>query len=435
MYNVLVKNWDRNKYPIISGFVIVFLVLLTVVYKSNDKVPSKTMHQGTLSNASDFKTFKNFILDQIKSPFINIDYEIAKGDTIQKILKKYKVQNNEIQAVINQYRKYGSANKLLVGNKIEIIIEKSPSVDKNLVLKFSVPITKSTTIEIYRDSEDKIASKKIITKLYKKKILSENIIKKNLYSSAVNANINPDTIIEFARIFGFEIDFQRDIRKNDYFKILYEKYFDENGEFVKSGGILYAHMSVNGREISLYKFGSDKDYSYFDLNGKSVEKALMKTPINGARLSSPFGMRKHPILGYNKKHLGTDFAAPMGTPIMASGSGTVIRAKWCGGGGNCIKIKHNSTYETVYAHMSSFAKGIKVGKKVKQGQIIGYVGSTGMSTGPHLHYEVIVNGKKVNSQTLKLPSGKVLKDNERTEFEIHRIKTDVLIAELLDEKK
>ncbi len=434
MYNVLLKNWDRNKYPIISGFVIVFLVLLTVVYKSNDKVPSKTMHQGTLSNASDFKTFKNFILDQIKSPFINIDYEIAKGDTIQKILKKYKVQNNEIQAVINQYRKYGSANKLLVGNKIEIIIEKSPSVDKNLVLKFSVPITKSTTIEIYRDSEDKIASKKIITKLYKKKILSENIIKKNLYSSAVNANINPDTIIEFARIFGFEIDFQRDIRKNDYFKILYEKYFDENGEFVKSGGILYAHMSVNGREISLYKFGSDKDYSYFDLNGKSVEKALMKTPINGARLSSPFGMRKHPILGYNKKHLGTDFAAPMGTPIMASGSGTVIRAKWCGGGGNCIKIKHNSTYETVYAHMSSFAKGIKVGKKVKQGQIIGYVGSTGMSTGPHLHYEVIVNGKKVNSQTLKLPSGKVLKDNERTEFEIHRIKTDVLIAELLEKK-
>ena len=131
MYNVLLKNWDRNKYPIISGFVIVFLVLLTVVYKSNDKVPSKTMHQGTLSNASDFKTFKNFILDQIKSPFINIDYEIAKGDTIQKILKKYKVQNNEIQAVINQYRKYGSANKLLVGNKIEIIIEKSQSVDKN----------------------------------------------------------------------------------------------------------------------------------------------------------------------------------------------------------------------------------------------------------------------------------------------------------------
>ena len=167
------------------------------------------------------------------------------------------------------------------------------------------------------------------------------------------------------------------------------------------------------------------------MSGKSVEKALMKTPINGARLSSPFGMRKHPILGYNKKHLGTDFAAPMGTPIMASGSGTVVLAKWCGGGGNCVKIKHNSTYETVYAHMKSFAKGIRAGKKVKQGQVIGYVGSTGMSTGPHLHYEVIVNGKKVNSQTLKLPSGKTLKGDERKLFEIHRIKTDVLVAEIM----
>ena len=201
---------------------------------------------------------------------------------------------------------------------------------------------------------------------------------------------------------------------------------------VKTGSILFAHMSVNGREITLYKFGSDKSYGYFDVNGKSVEKALMKTPINGARLSSSYGMRKHPILGFNKMHMGTDFAAPMGTPIMASGSGTITRAKWCGGGGNCIKIKHNSTYETIYAHMKSFAQGMKVGKKVRQGQIIGYVGSTGMSTGPHLHYEVIVNGKKVNSQTLKLPSGKTLKDDERKKFEVHRIKTDVLVSELLN---
>jgi len=194
-------------------------------------------------------------------------------------------------------------------------------------------------------------------------------------------------------------------------------------------------MSVNGREITLYKFGDDENYGYFNINGKSVEKALMKTPINGARLSSSFSMRKHPILGFNKKHTGTDFAAPSETPIMASGSGTIVLAKWCGGGGNCIKIKHNSTYETIYAHMKSFARGMKKGKKVRQGEIIGYVGSTGMSTGPHLHYEVVVNGKKVNSQKLKLPSGKILKDNERKLFEVHRIKTDVLIAEMIAEKK
>ena len=434
MYQNLRKNWDKTKHFVLFGFIITFLLLFAVAYKSDEKIVKKSEISKDSLNVSDIKIFKQFLLDKIQSPFINVNYEINKGDTIQKILKKYKVQNNEIDAVINKYKKYGTPNQLLIGNKIDIIVEKKASKNKNSLLKFSVPTTKSITIEIAKDSENTFIAKKIITKLYKKKILSENIITKNLYSSATDAKINAETIIEFARIFGFEIDFQRDIRKNDYFKILYEKYFDEGGEFVKSGSIIYAHMSVNGREISLYKFGNDKDYGYFDLNGKSVEKALMKTPINGARLSSPFGMRKHPILGYNKKHLGTDFAAPMGTPIMASGSGTITRAKWGGGGGNCIKIKHNSTYETVYAHMRNFAKGMKVGKNVRQGQIIGYVGSTGMSTGPHLHYEVIVNGKKVNSQKLKLPSGKVLKDEERTQFEIHRIKTDVQIAELLEKK-
>jgi len=407
-----------------------------VINKNNTTIITKSeINKASYQDQdTDLSTLKKFLFDQIRSPFLNIKHEIKNGDTIEKILSKYEIKNNQIQKIINQYKKYGSPSQLLVGNIIDIIIEEDPSLEKKSILKFSAPITKSSNIEIVKNSDNQIVSKKIITKLYKKKILAENIISKNLYSSAEEANINPDTIIEFARIFGFEIDFQRDVRKNDYFKILYEKYFDENGEYIKSGSILYAHMSVNGREISLYKFGDDKGYGYFDINGKSVEKALMKTPINGARLSSSFGKRKHPILGYTKLHTGTDFAAPSGTPIMASGSGTVTRAKWCGGGGNCIKIKHNSTYETIYAHMKSFAKGMKIGRKVRQGEVIGYVGSTGMSTGPHLHYEVIINGKKVNSQKLKLPSGKVLKDNERTNFEIHRITTDVLVAELLDKK-
>ena len=434
MYQILKKNWDKTGYLIVSGFVIVSLLLLTVVYKSDQKVVKKSEAVEDSYRGSDLKSLKKFLINQINSPFINLNYEIKKGDSIQKILSKYKVQNSEIQNVINQYKKYGNPAKLLIGNKIDIIIEKQHAKNTNSIIKFSVPITKSTTIEITKNEENKIISNKIITKLYKRKVLSENIIKNNLYTSAIESKIGPETIIEFARIFGFEIDFQRDIRKNDYFKIVYEKFFDENGEYVKSGSIVYAHMEVNGREISLYKFGDDDSYGYFDVNGKSVEKALMKTPINGARLSSPFGMRKHPISGFTKMHQGTDFAAPLGTPIMASGSGVVTRAKWCGGGGNCIKIKHNSTYQTIYAHMQSFAKGIKVGKKVRQGQVIGYVGSTGISTGPHLHYEVIVNGKKVNSQTLKLPSGKVLKNEERKKFEIERIKTDVLIAELIDKK-
>jgi murein DD-endopeptidase MepM/ murein hydrolase activator NlpD len=430
MLNNIWKKIDKSTNLILFSLLALSLLFFTFIFKNDEKIIEKSVSFNNTNQKTDLKSIQNFLLSRINSPFINVNYTIEKGDTIQKILKKYKVKNNEIQAVIKRYKKYAEPNQLLVGNIINIIIAKNNET-KNSIVKFSAPVSKSTTIEISKDEESKIISKKIITKLYKKKMLAENIIKNNLYSSAIEAEINPDTIIEFARIFGFEIDFQRDIRKNDYFKILYEKYFDENGEFIKSGSILYAHMSVNGREISLYKFGDDASFGYFDVNGKSVEKALMKTPINGARLSSSYGMRKHPILGFNKMHSGTDFAAQMGTPIMASGSGTVTRARWCGGGGNCVKIKHNSTYETVYAHMKAFAKGIKEGKKVRQGQIIGYVGSTGMSTGPHLHYEVIVNGKKVNSQKLKLPSGKVLKNDERQNFEIHRIKTDVLIAELL----
>ena len=433
MYRILNRNKEKTIYFILFAFLITILLLVSVVYKNDEGI--KKIETNILSHNQELILVKQFFLNSLKSPFTNINYEIKSGESIQKILQKLKIKNNEIQLVINHFKKYGNPNRLLAGNRIDIVIKKNLSKKDNAIVKFSIPITKSTTIEIIKDEEDKITSKKIITKLYKRKVLAENIIINNLYSSAIKAKINPDTIIEFARIFGFEIDFQRDIRKNDYFKIVYDKFFDENGEFVKSGPIFYAHMSVNGREITLYKFGNDKNYGYFDINGKSVEKALMKTPINGARLSSSFGMRKHPILGFTKMHKGTDFAAKSGTPIMASGSGTIVLAKWCGGGGNCIKIKHNSTYSTIYAHMKSFARGIKKNKKVKQGQIIGYVGSTGMSTGPHLHYEVLINGKKVNSQKLKLPSGKVLKDNERKMFEIHRIKTDVLIAEMISKKK
>ena len=297
------------------------------------------------------------------------------------------------------------------------------------VVNLLYPISNTQSIEV-RKIQDIFSVKENIIRLYKREVVVKNNIKNNLYNSAIDVDIEPNIIVEFARIFGFEVDFQRDIRKGDWFEIYYEKFEDDNGKVKDTGKILYASMYVNGEEINLYNFNYKNDEEYYDIKGKSITKSLMKTPINGARLSSSFGMRKHPILGYNKMHKGTDFAAPSGTPIMASGSGTVTRARWCGGGGNCVKIKHNSTYQTVYAHMKSFAKGIKEGRRVRQGQIIGYVGSTGLSTGPHLHYEVLVNGKKVNSQKLKLPSGKILKGKEREEFELERIKIDLKLSDL-----
>ena len=212
---------------------------------------------------------------------------------------------------------------------------------------------------------------------------------------------------------------------------MYEVFEDDNGIIFETGNIVFADLKLSGVNNSLYYFDNESNKGHYDESGKSVKKALMKTPINGARLSSSFGMRKHPIDGYNKMHKGTDFAAPMGTPIMASGDGLIVRARWCGGGGNCVKIKHNSTYQTIYAHMKNFARGIREGIRIKQGQIIGYVGSTGNSTGPHLHYEVVKNGKKINSQKLRLPSGKILKGKERAIFEVQKIKLDVLKSELI----
>ena len=269
----------------------------------------------------------------------------------------------------------------------------------------------------------------LVLKLNKKIIYNENVILQSLYKAATDQNIPPNTIIEFARIYGFQVDFQRDIRKGDKFQIMYEVFIDNKNKIIQTGEILFANLKLSGQDNSLYYFDKKNVQGHYNKNGKSVQKALMKTPINGARLSSSFGMRKHPIDGFNKMHRGTDFAAPKGTPIMASGNGIVKKAGWCGGGGNCVKIKHNSTYETVYAHMSKFARGVKKGVRVKQGQTIGYVGSTGKSTGPHLHYEVIVNGKRVNSQKLKLPSGKILKGKNRELFETNKIKLNVLKSE------
>ena len=380
-----------------------------------------------ITKTKEFFNLTNFIISKVNSPYEEKSYVIQNNDTMEKILRKFKINNSDIKNISQKLREKNFSN-IYSGRKLNLILKKLES-GSNTVVNLVYPVNKTTSIEVRKSQNDFIINENIL-QLYKKEVVARNIIKNNLYSSAMNANVEPNIIIEFARIFGFEVDFQRDIRKGDWFEILYEKFLDDNGKVRDTGKIIYASMYINGEEINLYNFEYNNVEEYYDIKGKSITKSLMKTPINGARLSSSFGMRKHPILGYNKMHRGTDFAAPSGTPIMASGSGTVTRARWCGGGGNCVKIKHNSTYETIYAHMKSFAKGIREGRKVKQGQIIGYVGSTGLSTGPHLHYEVIVNGKKVNSQKLKLPSGKTLKGEERKQFELERIKIDLRLNEI-----
>ena len=422
------KNFKNKIKKNIEVFGLVSLILITAIstsYFNYSKKKSEQTYNNFIDNVY-FKKTLTHVVSNLDPKFKKIKHKIKSGETFDKIFESYSVEKKEIIKIKNSLRKKVNIDKLNTRQIIQFKLDKT----NNKINEFTFQISSTQKIILKRDYENDDFSEEIISiKLSKRVVYNENIIMNSLYKSATEQNIPANIIIDFAGIYGFQVDFQRDVRKKDKFQIMYELFLNEKNEIVETGEILYANLKLSGQDNSLYFFENEGSEGHYDKNGKSVKKALMKTPINGARLSSPFGMRKHPIDGYNKMHKGTDFAAPTGTPIMASGDGIVKKAGWCGGGGNCVKIKHNSTYQTVYAHMSKFARGIKAGVRVKQGQTIGYVGSTGKSTGPHLHYEVIVNGKKVNSQKLKLPSGKILKGKERKLFETKKIKLDVLKSE------
>ena len=421
-----------GKYLSLKKYLLVLITILFLFFLYsflNDKFLQNESFKSENTNRSiakaNFSNLKSYFLEKYQSPYQQYNYIIQNNDSIEKILLKYDIKYSEIKSIVQDLKEKKLSN-IYAGREMEIVTKKNID-EKSSLINIFYPVSNTLFVQI-RKAPEGFEVKKNIIKLTKKEVILKNTIQNNLYSSAIRAGIEPNIIIEFARIFGFEVDFQRDIRKEDWSEIYYERFIDDKGEIKDTGKIIYASMFVNNEEISLYNFKHKDESGYYDVSGKSIVKALMKTPINGARLSSSFGKRKHPILGFNKQHNGTDFAAPKGTPIMASGNGKVIRARWCGGGGNCVKIRHNSSYSTVYAHLSKFAT--REGRRVKQGEIIGFVGSTGMSTGPHLHYEVHYNGKPINSQKLKLPSGKILKGSERKEFEIERIKIDLKLSEL-----
>ena len=425
--NKIIKLIKKNIEIILLFLLLAITITSTTIY-NNKKILINENYKDVINNIYFQKSVKQ-IFDNLTPRYKSIEHKISSGETFDKILNNYSISNEEILEIKKNLNSDYNLNNLKTNLDIKFTIDQS---NNKKITSFLFPVSRTEKIQLTRNLDTNIFEKKIIiTNLNKKILFKEGKITESLYKTAVDLNVQPNIIIEFARIYGFQVDFQRDIRKNDNFQIMYEVFQDDNGKAFETGNIIFADLKLSGTNNSLYYFDKKGSEGHYDQNGKSVEKALMKTPINGARLSSAFGMRKHPIDGYNKMHRGTDFAAPMGTPIMASGSGVITRARWCGGGGNCVKIKHNSTYETIYAHMKNFALGIKEGSRVKQGQIIGYVGSTGNSTGPHLHYEVVVNGKKINSQKLKLPSGKTLKGKEREVFEVTRIKLDVLKSELI----
>ena len=403
-------------------------VAITYIYDQNKKNQILLLSKS-LNNVYLKKTL-NTLTSNLKPRYETKIYKVQKGDTFENIIGSVNLPAQEKKKFYKIIKKQKEIKSLKQNQKVYFKLDTKDTIK---ILEFKLEIDKKRDLVLLRVNNKKDFISKIIEKnLTKVIVFKEGSIDSSLYNTATELGIKPNTIIEFARLYGFQVDFQRDIWKGDSFQIIYEQFENEDGSLIESGDIIYSNLNIQGNDLNLYKFIlGNKEIDYFDENGRSMRKTLMKTPINGARLSSSFGKRKHPILGFTKMHTGTDFAAPTGTPIMASGDGVVTRAQWCGGGGNCVKIKHNSTYQTVYAHMSKFGRGIKKGVKVKQGQIIGYVGSTGLSTGPHLHYEVIENGKKINSQKLRLPSGKTLKGEQRNRFEVNKIKIDVLKSELI----
>ena len=436
MQNYIFRTRIYQKIQEFRSFItLIILIALTAIIINvyeKFKFEQKNNLQNLLNNTYLIKTLES-LSGSLIPRYENKDYRIKSGETFDSVLSEMQIDKNEKNKILN----YITKNKLKFNIfENQIINFEIDNLERRKITKIIIPINKKKDLIISYNKKNIFEHREIKKELRISTVYKENFIQNSLYKSMIDKKIDPNIIIQFAQIYGFQVDFQRDIRKNDGFQIVFEEYKNDENKSVDFGNILYANLILQGKSIELYYFNSEKDKvnDHFEQNGQSIKKTLMKTPINGARLSSSYGMRKHPILGYNKMHQGTDFAAPSGTPIMASGTGVILKAGWCGGGGNCVKIKHNSVYSTVYAHMSKFARGIKKGVRVVQGQIIGYVGSTGMSTGPHLHYEVVKNGKKINSQTLKLPSGKKLTGKVREDFELAKIKINVLKSELINKQ-
>ena len=398
---------------------LLILFFIFTYYLIRNFSDNKIYIENTESSSSEIKLddTKNF------SPLIvEVIYEdlllIKEGQTFGQILNNYEISNSVKSKILESLNSKVDLSKLNINTEIRITFTKENDLTE--IKRISVLDKKNNHIKVIKKDDNYVVETSSILS-FTKHVLKEVTIKDSLYKSAIDANIPPNIIMQFVNLYAFDVDFQREIRNGNKIKIFYEVFLDRKHIVRQTGNIKFASLALRKDTYNLYRFTTDDNgkSEYFDSEGKSAVKALMKTPINGAVLSSGYGMRKHPILGYDRIHQGVDFAAPKGTPIMAAGTGFIEKIGMNGGAGNYIRIKHLNGYKTAYGHMSKFASGMKKGTKVTQGQTIGFVGSTGMSTGPHLHYEVIFNNKKINPMKMKLPSGRKLKGKILEDFEIY----------------
>ena len=367
--------------------------------------------------------------DPVFRPMIySREFKIGNGETLAQLLRRAGVDKNSAMAVLDPLFEHVNARRLKAGETVTLTFRTRPGdVEAGDLLGMAVNLDQTTFAKAHITKDGTFDASKAKRTFVRELTSARGTINQSLYVAGVNANLPLPILSELIRLYSWDVDFQRDIRKGDAFEVMFERFDDAEGGFSHTGNILFATMTLSGKRHALYRHElAAGDIDYFNEKGQSAKKALMRTPINGARLSSSFGKRRHPILGYTKMHRGTDFAAPRGTPIYAAGNGTVEYAGWKGAYGKYVRIRHNSEYATAYAHMS----GIKTsaGRRVTQGQVIGYVGTTGRSTGAHLHYEILKNKRQVNPMRVRMPSGRKLTGAELERFHSLRAETDKTYA-------
>lgn len=364
--------------------------------------------------------------------------EIAKGDTFSEALNQAGIANTEAQAVIDEIRRHYNLRGLKPGQKFDLTLEPAETESGYQLASLSFSPDPLKTIEVARNDDGDLTSRIDEKQVLKGREARQVTIDGSVYGSADKADIPDRITANTIRLFSYAVDFQRDVQPGDKMEVLYDSFKTEDGYLAKTGDIIFARMTLGSKQYAFYRYeGQDGHVDYYTQDGKSIRKSagLMKTPVAFGRVSSGFGQRRHPVLGYTKMHKGVDFAAPVGTKIFAAGDGTIERAGRFSSFGNYVRIRHTSGLSTAYAHMSKFAKGIRPGIKVKQGQLIGYVGTTGRSTGPHLHYEVLVNGVQVNPRSVKVAVDNSLKGNELKRFKNQINKLDSEYAQTLDQDK
>ncbi len=366
---------------------------------------------------SDGSPIARVLLEEVDSSPVK-QARIMRGDTLAGVLVKAGVELADAHSAITALSEHLNVRRLREGQEIELTFgNDDPTRDEQTLQAIRLQSEVESAVRVARQNDGSFASAVEAIKLDTHATRAGGEIKESLFTAMRKAGVPHNVISEFIRIYSWDVDFQREIQPGDSFEIFFDRYEDK-GQMVKAGPLLYAGLTLSGKphHLYLYTAGDDGNADYYDEKGQSVRKALLKTPIDGARLTSGFGNRKHPILGYTKMHKGLDFGAAKGTPIHAAGDGTIEEAGMKGAYGNYVRIRHTGSFATAYAHMNGFGKGIKKGTRVRQGEVIGYVGTTGRSTGPHLHYEVLKDAKQVDPRGIKMPTGRTLAGKELDSF-------------------